>query len=139
MINEIPSSKTKRSISQYSLQGELIQNYDSIIDAAKALGVHRSSIENALKNESYHCANYLWKYQDDDIDITEKVKQYNHRKDYKRRAVSQFDLQGNYIQTFDSAAAAAQAIKKDNGSSSITKACQGKLKTAYKYKWAYAE
>lgn len=30
------------------------------------------------------------------------------------------------------------AIGKPGNGSSITKACRGKLKTAYKFKWAYA-
>lgn len=41
--------------------------------------------------------------------------------------------------THNSAADAAKFIDKKNGSSSITKACRGKLKTAYKYIWKYHE
>lgn len=67
-----------------------------------------------------------------------KVERFKHHKDYQKRAVNQYDLTGKYIQTFDSAAAAAIAIGKPGNGSSITKACNNKLKSAYKYKWAYA-
>ena len=38
-----------------------------------------------------------------------------------------------------SAKEASLSIGKEQGSSSITKACRGKLKTAYGYKWSYVE
>lgn len=139
LIAEIPTAKTKRPIEQYTLNGELITTFNSITEAAQSLGIHRSSIENALTNKSYNCQGYLWKYQDDSESIEKKVERNNSKQDYRKRAVNQYDLQGNFLQTYDSATTAAIAIGKPGNGSSITKACNGKLKTAYKYKWTYAE
>lgn len=139
IILEKPIEKTKHPIEQYSLTGEFIREYDSIALAAKTLQIHRSSIENALTNKAFNCSGFLWKYKDDKEDILEKVKRNNNKKNYAKVAVNQYDLQGNFIATYDSAANAAIAIGKPGNSSSITKACKGKLKSAYKYKWAYAE
>lgn len=59
------------------------------------------------------------------------------------KIVNQYDLQGNYIQSFASAKAAAESLNKitatSNGASShITDVCRGKRKTAYGYKWKFA-
>lgn len=139
LIAEIPLEKTKHPVEQYTLDGTLIKKYNSINEAAQAIGVHRSSIEDAASGKSFNCQGYLWKYQDDEQDIIERVKRNNNKKDYAKIAVNQYDLQGNFIATYNSAAEAAIAVGKPGNGSSITKACKGKLKSAYKYRWAYAQ
>ena len=69
--------------------------------------------------------------------LTFLIYPYSNKKGSKK--VNQYDLQGNFIATYNSAAEAAIAIGKPGNGSSITKACKGKLKSAYKYKWAYAQ
>ena len=59
------------------------------------------------------------------------------------KIVNQYDLKGNYIQSFPSAKAAADSLGKitttSNGASShISDVCRGKRKTAYGYKWKFA-
>lgn len=51
-------------------------------------------------------------------------------------AVNQYDLKGNFINTFHSLSEAGRSIGKDNRH--IGECCKGKRKTAYRYKWAYA-
>ena len=60
------------------------------------------------------------------------------------KVVNQYDLQGNYIQSFVSAKAAAESLNKitstSNGASShISDVCRGKRKTAYGYVWKFSE
>lgn len=58
--------------------------------------------------------------------------------------VAQYDLDGNFIQSFDSYADAARWLYENNKIKRITggvrghigEVCSGKRKTAYKYKWA---
>jgi hypothetical protein len=50
-------------------------------------------------------------------------------------AVDQLDLDGNFLQRFHSTAEATRSINKPKGSSDIRKACDGKLLTAYNYRW----
>ena len=59
------------------------------------------------------------------------------------KVINQYDLQDNYIQSFPSAKAAAESLNKitatSNGASShISDVCCGKRKTAYGYKWKFA-
>ena len=58
------------------------------------------------------------------------------------KIVNQYTLEGEYIQSFPSAKAAATALGKitmtSNGASShISSVCNGKRKTAYGYKWTW--
>ncbi len=54
----------------------------------------------------------------------------------KRLAVKQYDLNGVYIQTFDSIKSATVAVS--GKATNIVKALKGKINSAYGYKWEYA-
>lgn len=139
LIAEIPLSKRNKIVNQYDLKGNLIKTYKSCAEAARQLGVTGESIEDAARGNSLSCLKTLWQYEDDFSDIQIKVNAFKHQKDYHKRKVNQYDLQGNFIMIHDSAKEASQYIGKNNGASSITKVCRGKLKTAYGFKWSYAE
>lgn len=55
----------------------------------------------------------------------------------QKKPVRQYDLNGNLIATFSSAADAASSVGK--GHSSITMCCLGKRNTAHGYRWAFAD
>lgn len=55
----------------------------------------------------------------------------------RARKVSQYDLQNNYIRTWDYAKQIKEELGYDH--SSILKCCKGKQKTAYGFIWKYAE
>lgn len=132
-------SKRNRPVNCYSLKGEFKKTYISCIQASKALNTTRSCIENAANGKALTCKKMLWQYYDDKTPIEIKVKAYNERKNYQKKKISQYYLKGNFIRSYNSAKEASLFINKEQGASSITKACRGKLKTAYGYKWSYAE
>lgn len=58
--------------------------------------------------------------------------------------INQYDLDNNYIQSFPSLKSAARALEKitatsRGASSHIADVCKGKRKTAYGYKWRFAD
>ncbi len=55
----------------------------------------------------------------------------------KSKAVNQYDLEGNFIKTWESMHEAERELNIDN--TSISRCCKGKVKTAGKYKWEYVE
>jgi hypothetical protein len=60
------------------------------------------------------------------------------------KIVNQYDLQGNYLNSFPSTRSAAESLNKvtskNNGACShITDVCKGKRKTAYGYIWKFSE
>lgn len=58
-------------------------------------------------------------------------------KNFFGKTVAQYDLENNFIQTFESANAAAAFLNKKGRGSHITEVCNGKRKIAYGYKWKY--
>ena len=55
------------------------------------------------------------------------------------RAVNQYDLQGNFIKKWDCIMDFYKSINKSEKSSSVSSCCSGKYKTAFGYKWKYAD
>lgn len=61
------------------------------------------------------------------------------------KVVMQYDLAGNYVQTFYSISEALNWLcnngfaKNNTGFSKISNCCKGKSKTAYKYKWKFRD
>jgi len=55
-----------------------------------------------------------------------------------KKAVNQYDLDGNFICTYDSIAEANRALGKASNASNIVAVCKGNRKQAYGFKWAYA-
>lgn len=54
--------KPLRPISQYSLNGEFIKNYESVMLAARELNIHDSNIHKACKGLIRQTGGFLWKY-----------------------------------------------------------------------------
>ena len=54
-----------------------------------------------------------------------------------RREVVQYDLDGNFIQTFESISEAERVLKLKPKSSNITRVCQGKAYESNGYQWRY--
>lgn len=73
-----------------------------------------------------------------------KVKTYQEvNKENFGQCINQYDLNNNYIQTFSTAKEAARFVRPNTNSlggvtSHITDVCKNKRKTAYGFKWQYA-
>ena len=50
-----------------------------------------------------------------------------------------YDLNGNFIKQWDCILDFYKSINKTKNNSSVSSCCKGKLKTAYGYKWKYAD
>ncbi len=53
------------------------------------------------------------------------------------KKVDQFDLNDNYIQTFDSCSCIEKYLNNNQASRNISSCCNNKRKTAYGFKWKY--
>ncbi len=108
---------------QWDLNGNLINIYNSQIEAAEKIGITNKAISYAIKNKS-SCMGYFW------TDIPEKpiIKNIKNRK-----KVGQYDLQGNLINIYNSRKEASNAVGVDP--SSIGKCCNGNQKTAGGFIW----
>ena len=57
--------KTKKPILQYSLDGELLKEWNSAKEATEYLGVREGNLSKNLKNKAKTAYGYIWKYKKD--------------------------------------------------------------------------
>lgn len=128
------NTNRRRAVCQYDLQtGQLINTYESLSAAAKAVGVGTANISLACSGKAKNSGGYIWKY----IDSDEEVDCSKHQKNKKHIRVSQFSKDGHLIATYYSIIEAARENNLDQ--SAISKACRGKLQTVGGYIWKYTD
>ena len=109
----------------YDLVVATYQELLNMTDVAKRLGIHPDTVSNILK-----------------IKDIETLSSEEVSKNKTGKIVNQYNLNGEYIQSFPSAKAAADFLGKTTSTSKgatshITDVCRGKRKTAYGYIWKF--
>lgn len=109
-----------------------------------SIGVHRLIAEAFLPNPNPNCytqVNHINEIKSDNrIEnlewCTAKYNMsYGNRTKNIKKQVNQYDLQGNFIKTWDSITLVQETLKIDG--SSISKCCKNKIKQAKGFKWKY--
>lgn len=117
--------------------GKRYLDYDLVIETYKQVQ-NQSEVARLLKISPDTVHNILIA---NNISI---VSSYQVNAKYQGKIVNQYDKQGNFIQSFTSAKAAADALGKTTttskgATSHIADVCKGKRKTAYGFIWKYAD
>ena len=116
---------------------QVIATYNSIADAAKAMGVNNNAaISKVLSGKMNLAYGYIWKDLDDNniISLT-KIKSI-----HKNQILLQIDKDTNKIlKEFNSVKEALEFLGKNPKSGDIYKVCKGQRQTAYGYKWRFKE
>ena len=120
------STNPKKVVLQYDLKGNLIKEWSSLSEID--LGI--LNISNCCLGRAITAGGYIWRYKDEFIEINlEKLN-------YQKRKVSQYDMLGNHIMTFESMSTAALLGFND---SNIQDCCVGRSKSHRGFIWRYAE
>ena len=127
-------------IYQYSLEGELIKQWDSASECARQTGYAQTAISNVCRQEQISAYGYLWKETKDQRSIQEWVNNYNNKKHAgkPKRRIGKYNKETKeLIQIYESAAAAARDLGlKDK--SNICRAARVQGNSAG-YHWKYLE
>lgn len=132
--NNAPNKFPEHQVNEYTLQGNLLHTYESVIDASEATGFSRSDISScALRTKVYRVKNRIFRFVDDPL--TEDEKNFYIKKYPK---IYQYDIKGNLINEFDFIQDAVnflcnKGIKVINGN--ISKCCKGKILSVGGYVW----
>ena len=133
-----------REILQYDISGKYIRSLVGIAEAARNVGGSRNSIYMCLSGKRKTAYGFIWRYKSGN-QIEKKIeppsyissqgktwKQVKHREMHK---IKQLTIGGNLIRIWDNYLQIKQETKYDVGN--IYKVINGKLKTAYGFKWEY--
>ena len=125
-----------KAVYQISLEGKILSTYYSAREAGRILGVSCTHIVECCNRDRSTAYGYLWQYVQDYNENGLKAKEPKGPLCYKRK-VAQYNASNELIQTYDSVRQAMNNTGVD--SSSISKCCNGKLKTAGGYIWKYID
>lgn len=128
-VNRLPVT-SKKPVHQYSLAGEFIKSYDSILTAATSLNLAAGSIVKVCKGQLKSCGNFIWSYKKQDHAVP--ISRGSNAK-----KILQYDLTGKLINIFNSIDQAALFLGQKSYKSSICSCCKHRLKSCYDYVWRY--
>jgi hypothetical protein len=130
-VDILKSKRYTRPVYQLSIDGQVIQKYQSITSASDNTKISKSDIASVCKGKRRIAGTYNWCYVED---YTENKLP---RKPIRGKPVQQYDQGGNLIKTYDSVDTAA----KETGilATSISRASTGVYKTAKGYIWKYVK
>lgn len=117
--------KMKIKVTQRTLSGEFVAEYNSMREAEEKTGIPIQNISSVTSGKRRSAGGYIWE-KSDGIDF-----EYNPTKYFS--AVQQLDLNDNIIAEYYSMADAARATGID--SNNISAVCAGKRKTTGGFKW----
>lgn len=115
-------------VEQYTLDGVLLNTYNSLREAAETNGFCLKNISSCCRGKSKTASGFIWKYVGKSYKPTIKAEVKD-----KRKKVYQYDLDGNYITYFDSVSIA----EKLTGINHISSVCLGRLNFAGGYQWRF--
>lgn len=131
-LNDI-SKKYKKVVLQYDLKGNLIKEWDGIVDINKELKYNKSNIANNCRGIIKTSNGFIWRYKNGWIELPDtNIKKTN---DYSKIFVNQYDKKMNSIKEHISIKEAAKENKLR--SYNINLCCEGKFKSYGGFIWKY--
>ena len=127
-------------VNQFTLDKKFIKTYDTLSDAARAMGSTTCIyISRACKGEMSKAHGYLWQYYDKDKEEQSWNEELKIKK-LQARPIIQYDKDMNEINRFNSINEATRAMGREPIKfTGIGAVCNGRHKTALGYIWRFAD
>lgn len=98
-----------KAVSQYSHTGKFIATYPSITEATRATGASKGGIVRVARETERHAAGFIWRFGSDTKDLDmETLQKYDRKKHFRARTVNRYDLNGRFLDSFESITEAAR-------------------------------
>lgn len=127
-----------KAVVQLDNNFNVIATYESCSQAAKKLNLSARGIKAVCEHVNHQktIGGYYWAYKDDFYNSNFDYKYYEKHNRFKRE-ILQFDLNMNYIKTWDS----MTDIEKNNicSSGEVSSVCNGKRLTAHNFVWRFKD
>lgn len=123
---------------QFDFEGNLIKEWPSMAEISRELGFKSNNISRCCANKLDSYKGFIWIKKKDYFEGY--IEKYKSRVKCKSndKTILQFDLEGNLLNSYISAAEAARCLNKKS-SSMIGKAAAGSERWAYRYIWIYKQ
>lgn len=122
----------RKVVFQYDLNGNFIRSFKSVTDTAAFIGCSTNEISKVCMRKNKTSHGFIFRYEEDSV-TEDDLKGIG--KNNRKKQVEQFDMNDNYIATYNSIADAERLT--GTKSSSITNCCKGLYKHANHFKWKY--
>lgn len=123
------SSRDRQKVYQYTLDGNLIKEYKSAMEASIATGINNGRITTCCNNYNKTTGNFIWSYNILDKD------DISNRNDKRNKSIIQYDSNNNFIAEYNSI---ADAVKYTNiKHCNISNCCLGRQMSAGGFKWNF--
>lgn len=124
----------KERINQFDLNGNFIKSYESLRVAAEDNNTSYQAISAVLRRIRKQHNSFIYRYDGEESpDPVETTKTHG-------RITAQYDMNGNFIQSYPSANQAAIALGKNSSAGrNIRAVCTGERQSAYGFKWRYLD
>ena len=131
------NSPCAKKIVQYDMHGNLIEIWNSISDAARALNLNAGNIAKCcdeFNNVYWTIGGYIWKFFGDEL-TEEYINRCNKRVNSKY--VAQYSLLNELVYVYENMTEAE--LKTGINHSNISACCNGRRKNAGGFVWKYYE
>lgn len=134
--------KVERAVNKYTLDGEYIETYTNLAEAAVANESLEGSIRACCNRKTKTSGGFIYRFADDDKPVVMAVKLPSTQSKSedggrKYRRVNQYTLGGKFVRSYDSVVEAARL----NGvfASGIRACCNGKVSRCGNFRYLYAD
>lgn len=117
----------QKTIYQYSLDGNYLKSYNDLSSAALSINTSKQRISKACLSKSNLFDNYYWSYK--------YVEPFVPETDLRRKIVLQYDMEDNYLNTFESVSKASKFTGLSK--TCISRCCRGERHYSGGYKWRF--
>ena len=117
----------QKLVYQYNENGILIETYASLTEIKETLGIDKQRISSACLNSTMYDGSF-WSYR--------KLEKIIPKTDLRIKAVNQYSLNQELIESFKSASEASR--KTGVSKTCITRCCRGERKSSGGYIWKYS-
>jgi hypothetical protein len=136
-LEQYSINKNTLPLKCFDINGNLINIFNSAREAAKYLNISYKHISSVARGNKDHVSYYRFIYDNEENKFINKLSPYKKKLSSKSKIIYQYNLDGTFISSWDSAVLAARSI---NGNpSNINAVCNPNMKEiSYKgFLWSY--
>lgn len=140
-MKETKRKKYGKRVCEIDENKNILQKWNSLVEAQEETNLDRYKISDVANGKRLRTGNRVFRFLDENDNIIEPEFVGNTPKSNRitktSRKVNMYDLEGNFLQSFDSLQLAAQFC--GGNSSTISAVCRGKRNKHKDYVWRYAD